>query len=319
MGNRHLSPKFMDDLLVPSGVLHELLCRVKADDTLDLQIRDDAINVYYRGLNLVEVSLSPASGYKFHFDPNYFRPEAALPGTPTRAAVMGNLPNPVVRVSDCQLWLLVVPLLKDAIDRYFTIVKAAREKEIQQVMVRENNYGDPNVATATDYFVIDVEYAKDDHGRADLVAVCWPSTPHVRTRRKNRRLAIVELKFGDGEVAGRSGLLAHVKNAGLLAANATRIDFCKEMLDVYAQKHALGLLGGAPPLASVDDTGLDFIIVVANHDPAKSALKRELAAIIGNYPANLTLWVASASQFGYGLFADKRHMTPLEDFYKSLP
>ena len=310
MGDRYLLDPFMNDLKDASGVLHELLCSVKADDTLDLQIRDNAINVYYRGSSLVKVEPRLRGGYWFDFNTNYMRG-----GTP-RAK-----PELIADVAACKSWLDGVPTRKNAIDIY----GAGREREIQQVLVRENNYGRGSVPKATDYFVIDVEYAKKDHGRADVVAVCVPSTSSDRKvadsdeKAKKRRLAIIELKFGDAAVSGGSGLLEHVKQAGLLAKNGTREPFCDEMLGIYHQKLTLKLLGEAPEQLVVDKSVLDFIIVIANHDPAKSALKRELAAIIGNYPANLTLWVASASQFGYGLFCDDQHMIPIEDFYKSLP
>jgi len=44
---RRLSDRFMKDL--KSGLLQPLLQRVHDDPTLELEIRDDYINVYYRG------------------------------------------------------------------------------------------------------------------------------------------------------------------------------------------------------------------------------------------------------------------------------
>jgi len=51
---RRLSDQFMAGL--KEGWLHPLLDRVKADRTLCLEIREDYVNIYYRGGNLLKVS-----------------------------------------------------------------------------------------------------------------------------------------------------------------------------------------------------------------------------------------------------------------------
>ncbi len=45
---------------------------------------------------------------------------------------------------------------------------------MQQLILHDNNRG--SIARSTDYYICDLEYA-NPHGRFDLVAVRWASTP----------------------------------------------------------------------------------------------------------------------------------------------
>ena len=65
---RGLSQQFMDDL--NTGVLAALRERVLADRSLCLEIRDDYVNVYYRGGSLLKLSTGPG-GYVAFFEPKY--------------------------------------------------------------------------------------------------------------------------------------------------------------------------------------------------------------------------------------------------------
>ncbi len=65
---RGLSNDFMNDLKV--GKLKNFLTSVKEDDTLSLEIRDNYINIYYRGGNIFRIEQC-TSEYKVYFDINY--------------------------------------------------------------------------------------------------------------------------------------------------------------------------------------------------------------------------------------------------------
>ena len=51
---RYLSNKFINAL--HHGLLEPLLRCVHTDDVLDLQIRENYINIYYRGGNLIQIN-----------------------------------------------------------------------------------------------------------------------------------------------------------------------------------------------------------------------------------------------------------------------
>ena len=67
---RGLSEDFMKDLL--KGELKGFLSAVKNDDTLCLEIRDNYINIYYRGGNLCRIKPSRTDAkYAMTFDERY--------------------------------------------------------------------------------------------------------------------------------------------------------------------------------------------------------------------------------------------------------
>ena len=84
---RRLSSQFMNDL--NTGFLAPFRDRVIADRSLCLEIREDYVNIYYRGGNLLRISKTPTS-YVAFFDPEYAGSDfgalsVALPAT-------GNIP-----------------------------------------------------------------------------------------------------------------------------------------------------------------------------------------------------------------------------------
>jgi len=280
---RGLSPPFLSDLA--TGLLEPLLRRVKADPTLCLELRENYINVYYRGGNLLKLEQTRA-GYAASFDDNYFRgairPLIGLP--------------PVVRsLGDIESWLKDLPLLKNAIDLF---KKHSVEREVQQLLVAANNHW--GVARATDYYICDIEYASG-FGRFDFVGVHWPSSPSKRKQQTGRRLVLGEVKYGDGALEGTAGLHSHVKNTNDFLDDPQRVAALKaEMIEVFNQKMKLELLKCGKKLIGFSDQKPLLLLVLANHDPEKSALCK----LLGTLPPcpNADVRVASACLMGYGLF-----------------
>jgi hypothetical protein len=79
---RKLSAKFMDDLVNPKGVLHPILARVKKDQTLMLAIREDFINIYYRGGNILNIKEHSKGFYQASFDDQYNESGLHIPDSP---------------------------------------------------------------------------------------------------------------------------------------------------------------------------------------------------------------------------------------------
>jgi hypothetical protein len=289
---RRLNTEFLASLL--NGVLSPLLDRVKSDHTLDLQIRDDALNIYYRGTSILFACVIGNGAYRFSFDTNYFGYDGA--GDRSAPAV-----TDITTSLACSQWLRFLPALKDAMDRYGTTVKVQTEREIQQLLVRENNRG--TVGMSTDYFICDVEYAGTGF-RFDTVAVRWPSTSPARRNGSGLGLAFVELKFGDGSLDGSSGIAKHVADAERIAADSQRLAALKqEMVESFNQKLELGLIGSGEKhpgtLESFSDARPQLLLVLANHDPAKSVLQRVLSDLPPH--PHIDLRFARATWFGYGL------------------
>ncbi|MCP4809345.1 MAG: hypothetical protein GY884_28750 [Proteobacteria bacterium] len=244
---RGLSRPFLDAL--KSGPLLE---RVHADATLDLQIRDEYVNVYYRGGNLLR--WAPSGGA---FDAKYARGQT--------------LELPASR--DLAGWVAAFPRLKELIDLF---PKNNDEREVQQQIVRANNYG--SVARPTDYFVCDIEYA-GEHGRFDLVLVEWSGK--VRKRTTGHRLVLCELKHGQGSMTGSAGLQAHMRQADRFCSEPARVEALKvEMMLLFNQKRELGILDCAKDLEGFSDAKPRFLILVANDNPRSSVKWREIQAAL---------------------------------------
>ena len=118
---RELSSTFMSDLL--TGSLEKVLAYIHKDNTLDVEIREKFINIYYRGGNILRIIEIGISKYKFEYDKNY-------------------LPNPapdLPSLISSSNWELYFPLMKQAMDFYFSKHRK-EEREYQQLVVRDNNY-----------------------------------------------------------------------------------------------------------------------------------------------------------------------------------
>ncbi len=293
-----LSLTFLEAL--SAGPLAWLTARVRSDHTLNLEIRDDQIQVYYRGGRLMHVRRR-GEGYPSDFDERYFtagRPGATVPAD----------------ARDADGWLAAIPLLKQEMDVYFATKKAGNEREFEQNLVRENNFG--GVARSTDYFACSMEY-QSELGRFDVVAAHWPSNPACRRQADRLPLALIEIKYGDAAIdSGRSGLTEHFADFAALARDRARLDrLCAEMTTVFQQKHRLGLISGctrAPVSLSGDQ--LHVVFVMANTDPEATPLARVLERMATDllplFPGGV--WIGRASQFAAGLYHD--HNMSVEEF-----
>ena len=287
---RGLSKQFMSDL--ETGVLHPFLDRVRHDQTLDLQIRDDNLNIYYRGGNLIGIS-NRGGKYKAWFDESYSGKKGSRKRIPARPEVINGS-------ADVCSWLASFPASKQMMDRSF-IRKKGEEREYQQLVVRDNNIG--GVSRATDYYICDLEYAVGPN-QFDMVGVEWPSTPAARKTASGRRLVLIEMKYGDKALTGEAGLVDHVRKIDAFLANKAQVGEMKSsMVTVFKQKHQLGLMNCTHPLKSFSSEDPLVVMLLANHDPGKRNLKQELAHLASmHFNSRFELKFATSSFMGYGLF-----------------
>jgi len=86
-------------------------------------------------------------------------------------------------------------------------------------------------------------------------------------------------------------------------------DIRDEMKHIFNQKVDLGLLQDNKRIGSFSLDKPEYILILANHDPGKSALYRELQSVINlsNYPSfcnKADIKIAMASFMGYGFYDD---------------
>ena len=269
---RQLTNYLFESLKEIKGELHSLLEYVKADDTLDMEFRGDSITLYYRGGAILTVEKNP--------DDSFVWKELS------KEYLLGcDLSHRAKSYED------YIPEAKHIIDRYICggPKNHLGEKEIQQLVVKENNYSP--YSNDTDYFIVDMEFeeGKDGDGRFDLIALRWDS--NVPSRRKDKvSLAVIEVKQGIKSVASSKsspGLRKHQKDFSEFIQKKKKTDtlsaFCDDMLMIFKQKCILGLIKGndRTKRMKIDDEivcskEIDFICLLANYKAASSNLVAEL-------------------------------------------
>lgn len=275
---RHLADSFFDKLKNGDKQFHKILEIVRCNDTLDLELRGDYCTIYYRGGRLLSFT---EDGKLSGLDRKYLKPDEE----PMEA-----------KLSDVRAY---ITWAKQEIDYY---IRKERnhlgEKEIQQLIVRENNYS-PN-APDTDFFIVDMEYQDGSDKRFDLVALRWDSTSSAR-RTGKVKLYVIEVKQGFGAVrtiAG-SGLKKHLEDFQKFSKNTK--DFKEDMIKVFQQKFDLGLLRDVDNLKEKVkqlkvDEDVEFACIMANYKPASKELLNELEEISD-------CQFFTSSLIGYGLYS----------------
>lgn len=289
---RGLNNYFISEL--KSGTLSELLEYIKNDNTLDLEIRSNYINIYYRGGNILRVNLKGSTDFICHFEDKYLKNHPFI------------VPQVLNNFKNNREWNYFFPLAKQAMDYYFT-KNTKQEREYQQLIVRENN--NSSIANATDYFILDIEYDNHSNARFDLIAIEWPSTASHRKLAKGfkPKLVVIEMKYGDGSFKGSAGIKKHISDFIAFKSDTGKIQsFKDEMLGVFSQKRDLGLI---PSLSGIGKTNsnavnqfaidIEMIFLFVNHDPASSILKTELANL-----QNPDVKFVTSNFMGYGLYQE---------------
>jgi hypothetical protein len=208
-------------------------------------------------------------------------------------------------------------MYKQAMDRWFC-ANPKSEREYQQLVLRENNGG--KLARATDYFIIDMEYADTDlDARFDMVALKWPSTGAARKDTARPSLALIEMKYGDNSLSGDSGLQKHLSDFDKFLGDAQKVEAVRaDMEKVFQQKCELGLVSGLQKhqySISLSADAPEVIFLLADHDPDSDRLRQALAPLRAE-DYSFPIRFATASLMGYGLFESR--MMSLERFKESL-
>jgi hypothetical protein len=167
---RKLSDEFMCKL--KHGFLSGIVQRVKDDKDLDLQIRDNYLNLYYKGNSLLKLSEASHNHYRVDIHQKF----------------LGGSPVPDLTCQETVAFFLGrIPDLKANIIRYG---RSSLELEYEQLIIRANNQERRN---ASEYFIVDRQYATGGQDRFDLTAVFWDR----KARRRGQEVfpCFMEVKF----------------------------------------------------------------------------------------------------------------------------
>lgn len=294
MKTRRIRDEFRDEL--KTGNLKKLLDCVLEDDSLCLELRGKAVNIYYRGGSLFKID----DKYNITFDLGYDKDKKLNPNPDVEEAVKS------------------IPFYKQAMDKWFH-ENPKYEREFQQIILRENN-NSGKISRATDYYIADIEYQDTDNSsRFDMVAFKWPSNGAARKNTNALSLALIEVKYGDNAVSGSAGIKKHLDDLKSFINDKEKLnEFKADMEHVFKQKCNLGLMDGLQEHqfeVSLSDDEPEVIFIFANHDPESKKINNILSDInISDYPFKIL--AAQSSFMGYGLYMD--NMIEIKDFINML-
>lgn len=302
---RQLTQTLFNDL--KQGSLQSLLKYVREDDTLDLEFRGNSFTIYYRGGALLIVEERGNGKYSW----TGLKEEYIL--------------KYEQKHKNAENFEEYIPEAKHIIDRYICTgpKNHLSEKEIQQLVVKENNYSP--YSQDTDYFIVDMEYEESkEGGRADLIALRWDSNRFARKSNKVS-LAFIEVKQGYNAVRTRiakdgresPGLKVHKNDYTRFIeqkkADGKLKEFCDDMLMIFQQKSELGLISASKKIENLNcessldiEEDIDFICLLANYKKASDSLRNELNEM------GSCKFIRS-HYMGYGLYADEIFTLTSED------
>lgn len=314
---RKLSCAFLRNLERKEGILFPLLEYIKKDNSLMLAIRNNYINVYYRGGNILRLTENCNGNlYTAFFDENY----ASLVSI---SSVKGleRIDNQVAT----KKWLDIFPLLKLAMDTYRT-ANPALEREFQQIVVRENNFS--AIANETEYFIADIEAADSEIGaRYDMVALKWPAE---KRKTGDVDLALVEMKYADDALGGTAGIEKHLQDVKKYLLSPGSLDVLRSGTEEqFNRLNQLGLVAhkkGASRVFKISTEQPELILLLANHNPRSKKLanlfdKIEPFSDEENNPFKLRFFVSSYAGYGmhsHNMLTFKEFCAYQKIFHKSM-
>jgi hypothetical protein len=170
--------------------------------------------------------------------------------------------------------------------------------------------------------VSDIEVAVPRLARFDITAIRWLAKDRKTGNRC--RAALIEMKYGDGALGGKSGLLKHLKDMDAFVSNKKQYaSLLDPIQSQFNQPDELGLLNFNKGTSNAKvklnpESKPEVIFILANHNPRSPKLRKILGdAEIDKYGQSelfdFRFFVASFA--GYGLHANC--MRTLAEFRKA--
>lgn len=229
--------------------LERLVNIVKNDDDLVIGIRDEYINIYYKGGNMAKIS----SERSIQFDHNYFKGDKKAKGKDHKE-LKKQKAGELLKSKDedgCYDWETFIGDMKDLMNRYWKWLederhKSLKEKDTQHLLCIQNTEN-------SEYTVIDVEfevstqagykYQKLEKQRKGVDKnKKKPRFDIIAIRNKDHKLCVIELKKGIKALSGKSGLGDHADSFEGSVGGKYYKQFTKEVNNIIQSKKTLHLL-----------------------------------------------------------------------------
>lgn len=249
---RSIDNDFINDLLC--GKLAYFYNRVKNDrKTLSLEIRNGYINIYYNGGNLLRITKN-TKGYKLEFDAKYCKNK---PDT-------GNYERLLNRDKyDISAFERDFDLMMREMDSWFREHEKAERDYQHQLLVN-----DPDI--------VDIEYQIKNEMRLDMLYF------------SKGKLYVVENKYGNGAIGGKSGIVKHYDDiCRLLKDPEVLEEMLNSVCSITETKKALGLTDRV--IKREDIKSIEVLFLMANYKPHGKALLNALDEIKGDVTPSFLL------------------------------
>lgn len=244
---RHLGDTFIKALL--EGELKFFLDEVKNHrDILSLEVRDEYVNIYYKGGSLLKIVYKKRGNkgryYHFKFDANYCK----------------NKDNDVnfkdldgLDPYDLEAYKKQFDLMKTEMESWF-VDNPNPERDYQQDLLMNN----PEI--------VDIEYQIGRGKRFDMLYF------------KDGKLYIVENKYGNGAIGGKSGLADHYKKiCEALENENVKDEMIESVCHISEAKKALGLTDKV--IKKDDIKEIEILFLMAEYIHKGDRLSDELGKI----------------------------------------
>ena len=268
------------------------------ENELDVQIRDNYLNIYYEGGNLLRVHHSSLyfDEFYFHRGAKDMRKTHLIKSDKTedkeRVASYQRKRDVMFSILRNKGMAAYCAQMKEIMDEWVadlhTIGISHDEKNAQQ-QISMNNRG------ATDYTVVDLEYAvsttsnfkyngdsKKKVPRFDIIAVD-----------KTGQLYVIELKTGLKAIDGNSGIRAHMDCFEHSIGRDSKNDFINEMNELLRQKQELKLIDKN---VRIDQTKKPQFILAFSDEQGKNQYEEFVKACKGRGYQGKVIYVGNDHQ-----------------------
>jgi hypothetical protein len=212
-----------------NGNLRKMLNMIVESGDLDVQIRNNYLNIYYRGGNIAKVN----SERSIEFDEKYF----CLPGINTDGK---EEKRNLIEKFKTYNYKAYFETAKQVMNKWFK-EHPNPERDEQHLLAVENKY------TQSDYAIIDIEYQVSIQSEFNCTFIPQNKSNPKKPRfdiiavNKQGQVAVIELKKGVSALKNTSGLQEHLDcyNASI---GRTYVSFMEEIQKILEQKQQLGLV-----------------------------------------------------------------------------
>ena len=213
-----------------NGNLRKMLNVIVESGDLDVQIRNNYLNIYYRGGNIAKVN----SERSVEFDENYFS-GIDTDGKEEKRSIVEKF-----KKYDYKAYFETA---KQVMNKWFK-EHPNPERDEQHLLAVANKYAQ------SDYAIIDIEYQVSIQSEFSCTFIPRnknnPKKPRFDIIAVNKRgqVAVIELKKGVGALENTSGLQEHLDcyNASI---GRNYVPFMEEIQKLLVQKQQLGLVDNA--------------------------------------------------------------------------